>query len=49
MRRGLLLVLLVALIAAGCAGTREAERPAGPFEIVIRATTDTQGELEPGG
>ena len=49
MRRGLLLILLALLIAAGCAGTREAERPAGPFEVVIFATTDTQGELEPCG
>ena len=49
MRRALLLILLATLIAAGCAGTREAERPAGPFEVVILATTDTQGELEPCG
>jgi hypothetical protein len=50
MRRGLLLILLAVLIAAGCAGTTgEVERPAGPFEIVILATTDTQGELEPCG
>ena len=48
MRIGLLAVL-AALIAAGCAGTREAERPDGPFQIVIVATTDTQGELEPCG
>jgi hypothetical protein len=44
-----LLAVLAALIAAGCAGTREAERPDGPFQIVIVATTDTQGELEPCG
>jgi len=50
MRRWLLLALLAVLIAAGCAGTREdVERPAGPFEVVILATTDTQGELEPCG
>ena len=48
MRMGLLAVL-ASLIAAGCAGTREAERPDGPFQIVIVATTDTQGELEPCG
>ena len=47
-RTGLFL-LLAALVATGCAGTMEAERPAGPFEVVLFATTDTQGELEPCG
>jgi len=48
-RRWLLWAVLAALIVAGCAGTRESERPVGPFEIAILATTDTQGELEPCG
>lgn len=47
-RTGLILLLAILLVTA-CAGTREADRPDGPFEVVIFATTDTQGELEPCG
>ncbi len=44
-----LIVVLAALIAAGCASTEHVERPEGPFEIALLVTTDTRGELEPCG
>jgi hypothetical protein len=47
--RRLLLVVLVGLILAGCAGVQRVERPEGPFEIAILAVSDTRGELEPCG
>ena len=47
--RNLLLVVLLVMLAAGCAVVQRAERPDGPFEIAILAVTDTRGELEPCG
>ncbi|MCK4512159.1 hypothetical protein KAW64_10490 [bacterium] len=47
--RNLLLVVIVVVLAAGCAVVQRAERPDGPFEIAILAVTDTRGELEPCG
>ncbi len=47
--RNLLLVVLLVMLAAGCAVVQRAERPDGPIEIAILAVTDTRGELEPCG
>jgi len=47
--RRAVLVLLAALLVAGCAMVERVERPSGPFEIAVFATTDTRGELEPCG
>jgi len=49
LNRYLLLVVLLVMLAAGCAVVQRAERPDGPFEIAILAVTDTRGELEPCG
>jgi hypothetical protein len=47
--RGLLLVVLVGLFIAGCAGMQRVQKPEGPFQIAVLAVTDTRGELEPCG
>jgi len=50
--RRILLVLVAALLFAGCAVTQRAEeppRPEGPFDVAILAVSDTRGELEPCG
>ena len=49
MDRKAILVILVLLVAAGCAVTPKGERPDGPFDVVIFATADTRAELEPCG
>ena len=49
LNRYLLLVVLLVMLASGCAVVQRAERPDGPFEIAILAVTDTRGELEPCG
>ncbi|MFH1866205.1 MAG: hypothetical protein ABIK85_10005 [Candidatus Eisenbacteria bacterium] len=47
--RNTLLVVLVVMLAAGCAVVQRAEQPDGPYEIAVLAVTDTRGELEPCG
>ncbi|MBD3348670.1 MAG: hypothetical protein GF400_05695 [Candidatus Eisenbacteria bacterium] len=49
MNRRLIAGLLAGVVIAGCAGVEYAERPDGPFDIAILATTETRGELEPCG
>ncbi len=48
-KRGIPLIALLMILAAGCAVQERPVAPAGPFEIAILATTDTRGELEPCG
>ena len=49
MNRRLISALLLGVVIAGCAGVEYADRPEGPFEIALLATTETRGELEPCG
>jgi len=47
--RKTVLAFLVLVVAAGCTMAPGDERPDGPFDIVLFATADTRGELEPCG
>jgi hypothetical protein len=49
MSRKAVFVVLALLVAAGCTVAPKGERPDGPFDVVLFATADTRGELEPCG
>ena len=44
-----IMIVFALVVLCGCAVTQRVERPEGPFEVVLFATTDTRGELEPCG
>ena len=49
MSRKAILAILALLVAAGCTMTPRGGRPDGPFDVVVFATADTRGEIEPCG
>ncbi|MBD3366735.1 MAG: hypothetical protein GF405_01010 [Candidatus Eisenbacteria bacterium] len=49
MNRRLIAAVFLGVLIAGCAGVDYVQRPDGPFELAILATSDTRGEIEPCG
>lgn len=49
LKRSIPLLVLLMVLAAGCAVQEKPVTHDGPFEIAVLATTDTRGEIEPCG